>query len=250
MKKLIVLSSFVLLALGLNAQAFYFGGAYTGKTTWLLNKAVFDRGPSQDIAVSAGDDYGIVGGISFSDGKLGLEVNFLSSLFTQKYTGLRVPEDTLTGVLGDYSSKSTYRSIDIPVLFKTGGKGVYIEAGPVFSFISKATYERDYVDETLQDIEPTDNSNKYNKTNLGVILGFGFNVFLSDNDALRLTLGLRFHYGFSDIGGVNAYGWNADETKAIDEAYPKSDDHWGHNEFKTNPLSGGLKVGLIYVIQN
>jgi len=249
MKKLIVLSLFVIAAVGLNAQSFYFGGAFTGKSTWLLNKAVFDRGASQDIGASFGNDYGIVGGIDFNDGGAGIEINFLFNTFSQKYVGTK---DNFAGIYSDYTAKSVFKSFDIPVLFKTGSEGAYFEIGPVLSFINKATYERDMNDARLQDIEPTDNSDAYSGTNVGAIMGFGGNINVSDN--LKITLGLRFYYGITDIGGVNAYGWDKETTENKDNLYnvldSTSDNEYGHKDFKTNPLSGGLKIGLIYVIED
>ncbi len=246
MKKLFVLSSIVLLTLGLNAQSFYFGGAFTAKSTWLLNKAVFDRGASQDVGVSFGNDFGIVGGVNFSDAA-GLEINFLFNTFSQKYNGTK---DIDAAILSDFTSKSIYKSLDIPILFKTGSEGAYFEIGPVISFINKSTFEMDYDNALMTDLEPSDNLTNYNGTNFGVIMGFGGNINVSDN--LKITLGLRFYYGFTDIGGVNAYGWNQKSTKDWDNSYqlfhPEKDNHWGHKDFKTTPLSGGLKVGLIYVI--
>lgn len=248
MKKLIALSLLVVAAVGLHAQSFYFGGAFTGKSTWLLNKAVFDRGASQDIGASFGNDYGIVGGISFNDGAAGIEINFLFNTFSQKYVGV---EDDFAGIYSDYTAKSVYKSFDIPVLFKTGSEGAYFEIGPVFSFINKATYERDMDNANLQDIN-TDNLAAYNGTNIGAIMGFGGNINASDN--LKITLGLRFYYGITDIGGVNAYGWDKATTTQKDKDYnfidSSSDNEYGHKDFKTNPLSGGLKIGLIYVIKD
>ena len=252
MKKLIVLSLFVLVALGLNAQAFYFGGAFTGKSTWLLNKAVFDRGASQDIGASFGNDFGIVGGVSFNDGGAGLEINFLFNSFSQKYVGTK-DDWFYAGIWSDYTSKSVYKSLDIPILFKTGSEGAYFEIGPVLSFINKATYERDMDDATLPDTKPTDNLSFYNGTNFGAIMGFGGNINVSDN--MKITLGLRFYYGITDIGGVNAYGWDSKTTEDMDTDYipydkDHSDNHYGHKDFKTTPLSGGLKIGFIYVIED
>ncbi len=248
MKKLVVLSLFVLVALGLNAQSFYFGGSFTGKSTWLLNKAVFDRGASQDIGASFGNDFGIVGGVNFNE-STGLEINFLFNKFSQKYVGT---EDTWAGILGDYTSQSIYKSFDIPILFKTGGEGAYFEIGPVLSFINAATYERDYDNALLTDVEKGDNVSYYNGTNFGAIMGFGGNINVSDN--LKITLGLRFYYGITDIGGVNAFGWDVKTTEDMDQFYqaghPTEDNHYGHKDFKTTPLSGGLKIGLIYVIED
>ena len=248
MKKILFLSILTLSVFGLNAQQFYFGGAYTGKSTWLLNKAVFDRGAAQDIGASFGGDYGIVGGLSFNDGGSGIEINFLFNNFSQKYVGT---DDLAAGITSDYKSKSTFHSVDVPILFKTGSEGAYFEIGPVLSFINSATFEMDYDNALLNDYTEN-NVDSYNGTNFGAIMGFGGNIFLTDNKALRLTLGLRFYYGFTDIGGVNAYGWDKKETADHDAAYnlldPTEDDHWGHNEFKTNPVSGGLRIGLIYVV--
>ncbi len=241
MKRNLLLLGFALISYIASAQ-FYLGGSFTENSTWLLNKAVFDRGDDQDIAASFGNNYGIVAGIQFTD-NLGLEVNFLFNTHTQNYTGKDWP------VLGcDFTSKSTYHSIDIPVLLKTGGKA-YFEIGPQLSLIQSATYEIDYSSSACTD-KSVDNKEDYSSTIFGLAMGFGGNIDLTDN--LKLTLGLRLYYGFTDIGGVNAWGWNKEDTENMDNLYsianPDDDNHYGHKDFKTNPAAGGIKIGLIYVI--
>lgn len=243
MKKWILLFSMVLMTFVLHAQNFYLGAAFTGKSTWLLNKAVFDRGASQDIGASFGNDFGLIAGMKFDD-NVGLELNFLFNKFSQNYLG------QMDNSNEEYTSKSVYKSLDIPILFKTG-EAAYFEVGPVLSFVNSSSYEFDWSNALYNDTAAYDNSESYNNFVFGVILGFGGNIDISD--ALKVTLGLRFYYGITDLGGVNALGWNKGQTTKQDEYYqlfhPTSDNHYGHNDFKTTPLSGGLKLGLIYIIE-
>lgn len=242
MKRNLLLIGFVFISYFASAQ-FYLGGSFAENSTWLLNKAVFDRGDDQDIAASFGNNYGIVAGMQFSD-NLGVEINFLFNTHTQNYTGKDWPYNGC-----DYTSKSTYHSIDIPVLLKTGGKA-YFEIGPQLSLIQNATYEIDYSDNRLLSDKKEDNKDDYASTIFGLAMGFGGNIDLTDN--LKLTLGLRLYYGLTDIGGVNAWGWNKEKTIQEDKNYnlldTSDDNHYGHKDFKTNPAAGGIKIGLIYVI--
>ncbi len=243
MKKLILLFSVVLMTLGVSAQNFYFGGAFSAKSTWLLNKAVFDRGASQDIGASFGTDFGIIAGMQF-DESTGLELNFLFNSFSQNYVGQMDISNE------EYTSKSIYKSVDIPILFKTG-EGAYFEVGPVLSFVNKASFQFDWSNALYGDTAAYDNKESYNNFVFGAMMGFGGNIDVSDN--LKITLGLRFYYGITDLGGVNAFGWNKAETTRQDEIYqlfkPTEDNHYGHKDFKTNPLSGALKIGLIYIVE-
>jgi len=231
----IVLMFFVTLA---NAQ-FYAGGVFSENSTWLLNKAVFDRGASQDIAASFGNNYGIVAGFKFNE-NYGVEINFLFNKHTQKYVG---------NFICDYNSISTYNSIDIPILLKLG-EGAFFEVGPVFSLMQNAHFKIEYDGTICPGNEDRDNREDYVNTFFGAAMGFGGNISLTDN--LKISLGLRLYYGFTDIGGVNALGWNKEKTEQMDNAYnilyPNDDNHYGHKDFKTNPASGGLRIGIIYVI--
>ncbi len=239
MKKTFLFAVLTTMAIITNAQ-FYAGGAFSEKSTWLLNKAVFDRGEDQDIAASFGNSYGIVAGFKFSD-NMGVELNFLFNKHTQKYVGTRD--------CGDFNSMSVYHSIDIPVLLKLGDNA-YFEVGPVFSLMQNARFQIEYDGTFCPADEDRDNKEDYANTFFGAAMGFGGNIELTDN--LKLTLGLRLYYGFTDIGGVNAWGWNKKTTEDMDNWYhltnPDDDNHYGHKDFKTNPASGGLRIGLIYVI--
>ena len=238
MKKTTLFSVLFALTFFANAQ-FYLGGAFTENSTWLLNKAVFDRGEDQDIAASFGNNYGIVAEFKFSD-NMGVELNFLFNKHTQKYVGK---------TSCDYNSISSYNSIDIPLLLKMG-EGAYFEIGPVFSLMQNARFKIDYDGSICPGDEDRDNTSDYVNTFFGAAMGFGGNIGLTDN--LKLTLGLRLYYGFTDLGGVNALGWNKEKTEDMDNLYnlihPDDDNHYGHKDFKTNPASGGLRIGLIYVI--
>jgi len=242
MKKNLLFGVLLFVSYFASAQ-FYLGGAFSENSTWLLNKAVFDRGETQDIAASFGNNYGIVAGMNFTD-NMGIEINFLFNTHTQKYTGTNWP---INGC--DYNSQSTYHSIDIPVLFKTGEKA-YFEIGPVLSLMSSATYDIEYSGNLCPSDKHVENKEDYSSTFFGMAMGFGGNIDLTDN--LKLTLGLRLYYGLTDIGGVNAWGWNKKTTEDNDNLYnaidPSDDNHYGHKDFKTNPAAGGLRIGLIYVI--
>jgi hypothetical protein len=247
MKKLfITLALTVFIGLSSFAQAFYGGVEGAFQNTWFMNKAVFDRGASQDVDVTFGQNYGIVAGFMFSE-SFGLEVNFLYNHMGQKYVG---EADPIAGILADYSSESFVNTVDVPILARFG-KDAYFNIGPVISLTQAANFtytDGSYLSE-YTNIQG-DNKDLYQKMFFGVALGFGGDIHLTKRLAIRA--GMRFYYALQDIGGVNAYGWDKATTIERDHLYnlthPENDDHWGHKEFSTNPLTGQLRLGVVYKV--
>jgi len=247
MKKLFVtLGLLVFLGNYLFSQALYGGLEGAFQNTWLMNKAVFDRGASQDIDVTFGQNYGIVAGFMVSE-SFGVEINFLYNHMGQKYVG---EADFAAGIFDSYSSESFINTLDIPVLARFG-KDAFFNIGPVFSMTQAAnfTYTSGTYSTENNNLQG-DNKDKYVKTFFGVIMGFGGDIHITKYIAIRA--GLRFYYALQDIGGVNAYGWDDAMTETKDKEYfvthPDNDDHWGHKEFSTSPLTGQLRLGVVFKV--
>jgi hypothetical protein len=226
------------------------GGHYAYNSTWLMNKQVIDEGAEMDVAASFGSYYGLIAGYYFSD-NFGLELNFNSNKIVQQYQGSIKYLFTLTDERNLYKASTVIRTTDVPILMKFG-KTSYFELGPVIQLVNKATYSR-----TFEETDPFKpgiyNSNAYSFTNevnkgvradfngagFGVALGFGANFNLID-DVLKLNFGIRFNYIATDLKGINGLGLNKDSNyiSTIEK-----------ENFHTNPLYGGLKIGLVYFFE-
>ena len=226
MKK-IILSTLVLTTLNLNAQISIDGGIKGSyNSTWLFNKNISDQGAEQDYAMAWGSNYGLGASVYF--GAIGLGVDFLRGTHTGGYSG---------DFLGKYSSNVELNVTQIPLLLKFKSEnGAYIELGAQVNSISKATYTFDYADSDIFDGTSNVTSN-YSKSFTSAILGFGANVKLSKSIPLAFNAGIRLQYGFSDAEGVDALGFNLDNSVL----YPTYE--------KTNAVSGGIMVGLNYTFE-
>ncbi|MDD3740154.1 MAG: hypothetical protein PHH30_02840 [Bacteroidales bacterium] len=248
MKKIVLIIVFAVVSTISFAQL-TLGGHFAYNSTWLMNKQVFDEGAEMDIAASFGNYYGLIAGYYFSDA-FGVEINFNSNKIEQKYSG------SIKYVLNDernnYSASTVLKTTDIPILMKFG-KNSYFELGPIFQLINKATYTR-----TFDEINALKlgwyNDRLYSYTNvlnegvkaefngmgIGVCMGFGANFSLIE-DVLKLNFGMRFNYILTDMGGINGLGYNKEEPNYITDSERVN--------FKTNPLYGGLKLGLVYFFE-
>jgi len=223
------------------------GAHFAYNSTWLMNKQVFDEGAEMDVAASFGNYYGLIAGYYFSD-EFGLEINFNANKIEQKYSGSI--QFILSDERNNYNASTVLKTTDIPILMKFG-KNSYFELGPLFQLINKATYSRTF--------DATSNlgwyndafytfSNEVNKAvksdfngmGIGVCMGFGANFNLIE-DVLKLNFGLRFNYILTDIQGINGLGLVKDDPNYISDSERVN--------FKTNPLYGGLKMGLIYYFE-
>lgn len=232
----IVASSFAQLTLG---------GHFAYNSTWLINKQVFDAGAEMNVAASFGNYYGVIAGYYFSD-QFGIETNINFNKLEQKYEGsIKYP---LSEDRNSYDASTVLNTLDIPILMKFG-KTSYFELGPMLQFVNKGTYSRTFESENAigyynsifycSNLQNKAVKSNFKSMGFGVSLGFGANFNIIE-DVLKLNFGLRFNYILSDMEGINALG----ETK--ESVYVLTDDK---ENFKTNPLYGGLKVGLVYIFE-
>lgn len=246
MKKFLLISLLISFSY-LGFSQFFVGGQFAYNSTWLMNKQVFDEGAEMDVAASFGNYFGATAGYYFND-KFGLELNANFNKIEQKYTGNF--KQVLSNDRAYYSASTVLKTTDIPVLLKFG-KASYFELGGLFSFVNKVTYSRNFDDNYLvgiykdnlpiglTDIEPKDVKETFKNYGFGVAMGFGANFNLIE-DVLKLNFGMRFNYIITDLEGVNGLGFTKENRPYVSEYEAKV--------FKTNPLYGGIKLGLIYTI--
>lgn len=246
MKKIVLILVFAVVS-SISFAQLTLGGHFAYNSTWLMNKQVFDEGAEMDVAASFGSYYGLIAGYYFSDA-FGVEINFNANKIEQKYAGSI--KYLLTDDRNSYSASTVLKTTDIPILMKFG-KSSYFEFGPIFQLVNKATYTRTF-DATTgvgwyndQLYTFTNELNKgvkaeFNGIGVGVCMGFGANFSLVE-DVLRLNFGMRFNYILTDLQGVNGLGLDKENTQYITDSERVN--------FKTNPLYGGLKLGLVYFFE-
>jgi len=205
-------------------QKIYFGGGLAPSTTWLLNKQVSDDGDEQDYAISGSLRYGLMAGVKLTDA-IGVELGLYMGSHNQKYEG------TYNLLNLSYTSKTTLKTIDIPLMLKFGEK-VYFELGPVFTMINSATFESEV---NGGNTNSTSVSGDFKKSSIGAAIGVGGDIEITKS--LFINLGFRGSYGLGDIEGVNALGATKDEV-APDEK----------SNFKTNTIIGTFLLGVKYQI--
>ncbi len=243
MRRLVIFIFFtVIICLVANSQ--FVVGLHGGyNSTWLINKQVFDQGAEQDIDISFGNFAGLIGSYYFSD-NFGIEMNLNSNTIVQEYLG------AIKNVLDDnilYTSIIRYKSTDIPLILKFGYE-TYFELGGMIHIVNKVVYNRIFTEPsgfalingniyTFSNATDVAVKNKFKSNGYGVLMGFGthFNLI---NNKLLLNFGFRVNYILSDMEGINGLGFDKSSP------YLKDDEK---ANFKTNPLYGGLKLGLVYV---
>lgn len=206
------------------------GPLYSKSTTWLFSKYVSDQGPDMDYAISGGQSFGIYGGYDATE-SFGVQIEMLINKHVQNYRG----SDSIYFFKSDYKSKVDLRTFDLPILIKLGSP-VYFELGPVFSFITRATYTLKA--DTVLLNGSTSVKNDF-KTNIGLAIGFGGDIKLADN--LFINLGLRITPGLVDLGGVDSWGRSKSDLELMKDA--------NADNLKTHALNAAVHIGVKYKIE-
>jgi hypothetical protein len=255
MKKITFLLVFVGIAMMSFAQMdLRFGLQVTGNWNWLLNQQVNADGHCLD---PRGNTFGEYFGPNVSFhllDLLGVELGLNFGVMNMKYKG-DIPMWTFSeeesDVINHYESSIKYKYIDMPLMFSVGRK-VYFEAGMVFHFRTKATYNRSFDKEDAQylggkyngagffcnSIENLDIADTFEKKGFGLAVGIGGNIPVTD--FLLINLGFRANYILTDMRGVNGLLYAKEMYR------PDSRDY---SNFKTNPMYFGLRVGVIYKLK-
>lgn len=247
MKKVVLIFAFISVVFAAVAQeGLSFGLHYAANSTWLINKQVFDEGMEMNVAPSFGGYFGIIAGYTVSD-NFGVELNINSNTLSQAYLG-EIKNWYDEEEFNVYTAVTTMKTLDIPILAKFG-KDVYFEIGPLVQFVNKATYSRTFEETNIFDwgryYERTYNysnvsdfgvKSEFKNMGFGAAFGFGANINIIE-DVLKLSIGARFNYIITDMEGINGLGLTKDSNYIPDDR---------KESFKTNPLYGGLKLGLVY----
>jgi hypothetical protein len=207
-----------------------FQGKGLFNSSWIVSKSISDQGNSQDYDLAWASNYGVA--VNLWLGKIGFGVEGIFGKHNAAYTGTV----EIAGVGLSYNSKVALSTSAIPLLFKVRGqKAGYFELGVQMNSISSATYS---MEGDLASIypHPSDIMNRYNKSYLSAVMGFGANIKPFENFPLGILIGARFQYGYKDMKGVDALGNRLDNTLFYD---PYNSAH---------AISGGIMVGLTYTL--
>ncbi|MDX1684191.1 MAG: hypothetical protein R3275_03085 [Saprospiraceae bacterium] len=182
MKKLFIIA----LALGLTSAAysqkvgFWFDAGLKagGGPTLMLNSNIFDD-DLYDHQISSGFSvggklgifYGLYNGINF---------DVMLSQGNQKFRN-EINSDHV-------EHKVTWTTTDLAVLYRLQKEGIYVELGPMFSFVSSVKQDG---------FNPEDVSEFYNENLTSGVFGFG--GYLLSGDQFTLMFGLRAGYTFTDM---------------------------------------------------
>ena len=187
MKYLITLSLMMTLAVSAHSQ-WWFDEGLKGSygPTMMYDQNVFDDGDYKH-AISTGTSFG---------GRLGFNYGYHVGL-SLEYAGATSKQEFNYGNIDDFNAFK-WKHNDISTLFRYSGNGAYIELGAKFSKIKEV--ELDNVNTGISDATEYFNENYTS----GI---FGFGSYLMGSELLTLNLGVRIHWGFTDM--VNEAGKDA-----------------------------------------
>lgn len=237
MKKiiLVLIVSFMFSAtVSFSQESINFGVNGTAYASWIINQNTYGLPELEyDLKIGSGGAFNVT--CNFNN-NLSLQLEFDYSIRGQKYDGFQNKIPATRDITLSY--------YEIPILLKYMGKGsktrFRILAGPYFGILKAAEHEY-LVDGKVPDtyvkpvgldsafVAATDIFDRYEESDIGLILDVGADLILSEN--WFFNIGLRFNYGFKDI---NVPAW---QFKNLNGQYEAS-----------NNFSGGLIFGLNYKI--
>lgn len=210
MKKLFfAVFTFAIVAMANAQTGFELGVHVKPQSVWIMNKDVFDAGDEIDHVATFGVDFGLDANYMFLN-NIGVATGLSFSSQGQKYKGV---------ILGNsYTSFQKMSYMKIPLKFRyvantDANSTFYLEAGPQFSFLSKAS------------LDGTDVKQYHNSSATDIVVGFGTKIRATD--ALGIVLGLEVDYSLTNI----------DKNPPAGSA-------------SSNNLTGGLKLGVLYHFGN
>jgi len=230
MKKFIFILVVLILSINIYAQR---SKRRTSTVKWISltvkggygNSILFNSDVSADENVSIdylSPAYNMGGslGITFGD-NVGVFFEGLSSTFKQNYeinTGTNV-----------YTKTQEFKSMDIAIALRyTSDYGFYVEAGPIFNALKKAT------ETNTTTVSPRDNYiDNFTNNYTSLMFTMGFAAFRGDR--ISVNLGLRGTYAFSDLVE------NSDFYVLNDGVY-----HGASTAAATNPFSAKVMLEVKY----
>lgn len=166
-------------------------------TSRITNPQISDN-PNQDYGSSLARNYGFLLGIDFTK-RIALKVEMHLSNIRQEYSGV---ETFSQDVKDAFSSASKITTFDIPVMLEVG-KILYVEGGPVFSFMLDADFEQTYDNLFNSQTFKTDVKETFENYDIGLALGSGINIPIK---MVEIKIGLRYTTIFKGVSGVDAIG--------------------------------------------
>jgi len=145
--------------------------------TMMYDQNVFDDGDYKH-KISTGTSFG---------GRLGVNYGYHVGL-SLEYAGATSNQDFEYD--GDLYNSFKWKTNDISTLFRYSGNGAYVELGAKFSNVKEVE-----LDNVMTGI--SDATQYFNENYTSGIFGFG--SYLLGSELLTLNLGVRLHWGFTDM---------------------------------------------------
>jgi hypothetical protein len=226
---MVLLSASVSCKAGKNDTWFDCGlrGSYT--SSWLINNNVInDKFIKYDF--SFGYSAGIKLGFNFSEA-LAIGVEGLYSQYTQKFVS------NTPGV--NWKNEVLINAFELPVLFKYTNESSYLEIGPQFLMIQKAS--QNFSSSTPPGDFEKDAASIFTSPNVG--LSFGVGSIIWATGGLSISTGIRLNYYFTDL--INEKGGQGNNYP--DPPYPGYPASAPMKSYKsTNLGSAGFLISIDY----
>ncbi len=158
------------------------GGVGTG---YLINNTITK---DQRLSVTPGINNFYGGKIGINFGKthaLTLDGSLMNNQYSFLQTGLGTNKES-------YKYSINYSTLTISTLYRNTKGSQYLEIGPEISLFQKGSIQDEYQKTT------TEATPKIINNNLASAV-FGFGGYVIGSDVLSLSMGLRFHYTFSNL---------------------------------------------------
>jgi hypothetical protein len=223
MKKITLIFSILICSHIIYSQTFFDLGLKGGYgADFLANQNLYDD-HNFSPKLSWGHMFGGKIGVDFNESHA-LMVDVSSSVFNQSYNySLKNADSTNSS----YSRKFSYTALSIALLYKKTSNATYLEVGPQYTMVKKATGSDDFAKTSNVDI-----SDNLVKSYYSLVLGFGGYIFGTDN--LGISLGFRATYSLNDL--ISSVG-QQNNFPSINK----------YTSYKTsNPLTAMMIIGLDY----
>lgn len=185
-----------------NKMRFGFNGGLT-YSSFRGNKAAEDLDPAFDFLVGVSFEY-----------ELKDKLSLLANLSYDRKTAAGTPNGFIPNpedpANGNINAEANYQYITLPILlkYKIGAKKSFYANGGLFvGYLLKSKTHDDYYN-------TTDNTTSSNtKLDAGVVLGFGKNFKLKNNQ--EIIIELRENLGLTNTSKVNVSGGNSVKTNSL-----------------------------------
>ncbi len=239
MKKFITLISFLFLCQMSYAQIWVDVGARVGfGMTILYNSNIFNDVP-YNHQFGGGPGFGGRLGVNFGSHH-GFTIDAMSHSMKQKF-------EYKLDITGDefHENLVEWKNLDLYLLYRGSSHKVFIEVGPMLSFVKKLKQNDDNLDETLllTATGASSVSEFYREQYVSAVLGFG--GFLVGSESVSLNIGFRLHYALQDF--ITDLGQNPEPTGLVYSSFPAPIRDNSYDSYKaTRPLFGEVSLELSF----